>query len=349
MVVRANAEESAFEGATASFMRSMLGIDGRWLANLAGDGRPSETLRYLCDSARDLLGADDVAVRLYEGAIGLSGLVESGPGVLGREVVVPQLIADVGNPADGPLGQLEFWWADSERQPTPLDELVATRFATMALLVLERHMGKRRQLQAIAQERESTAGEIHDDPIQVMTAVSLQLQRTASRLADGEDRAAIQQARALNDDAIDRLRHVIFSLHPATLAEDGLTASIEAYCESYVEPEGLAWKVTGFSDDEVPLELGALAFRLCRNALVNVVEHAQASAVVIDVSSIDGLLQVEVRDDGIGFDLAQVRHTRVGHVGIPHAVTLARWAAGTYTTVSTPGQGTTVTVKLPIL
>lgn len=329
-------------------MRSMLAIGGRMLADMSGDVRPSETLQYLCDSVRGLLGADDVTVRLHEDTIGIWGVFESDSGVLGNGAIVPQLIAEIGGPADASLGQLEFSWADRERVPTPLDEMVATRFATMALLVLDRHLAKRRQLQAISQEREMVAGEIHDDPIQVMTAVSLRLQRAASRLPEGEDRDAIQQARTLNDNAIERLRRVMFSLHPVSLGEDGLSASLEDYCDSFIGAEGLSWKVTAAGDEEVPIELSALAFRLCRNALVNVIEHAEATAVVIEISLSGKLLQVDVRDDGVGFDLGQVRHTRVGHLGIPHAVTLARWAAGTYTTKSEPGHGTTVTLELPI-
>lgn len=348
MGIRAVADESALQAATAPFMRSLLGIGGRLLADISGDERPSETLQYLCDSARDLLDADNVTVRLQEDTIGLRSLFESRTGVWGNEAIVPQLIAEIGSPGDTPLGQLEFSWADRQRDATKLDELVATRCATMALLVLDRHLAKRRQLQAIAQEREMVAGEIHDDPIQVMTAVSLRLQRAAARLPDGEDRVAVQEVRALNDNAIERLRRVMFSVHPVNLAEDGLAATLEDYCEGFIETQGISWKVTAAGDDDVPVELGALAYRLCRNALVNVIEHAAAAAVVIDICARGGLLRVDVRDDGVGFDVAKVRHTRVGHLGIPHAVTLARWAAGTYITESAPGHGTTVTLELPI-
>jgi signal transduction histidine kinase len=333
VVVRAAADESAFDQATAPFMRSMLGTGGRLFADMASDVRPRETLRYLCDSARDLLAVDAVRLRLRDTS-GFRGVFESASGVAGNDTVVLQLIADIGSTLDAPLGQLEFWWAGAHRQPTSLDELVATRFASMALLVLERHHVKRRQLHAIALEREAVAGEIHDDPIQVMTAVSLQLQRAAARLPEGEDRSAIQQARSLNDSAIERLRHAMFSLHPTTLVEDGLAGSIEAYCESFVETEGLRWEVTDSCAEEIPLELAALAFRLCRNALVNVIEHAEASVVAIDLTSADH---------------AQGRHARVGHLEIPHAAALARWAAGTHAPLSAPGRGATVTVALPIL
>lgn len=316
---------------------------------MARGARPGETLQYLVDAGRELVGAEAVVIRLQADALGLWGQFESNAASGLSPQSVPQIRKEIRSAGEPPLGELDIAWSDQHRQPTTLDNAVATRLSIMALIVLERHLAKRRQLQAVAHEREAFAGEVHDDPVQVMTAVSLQLQRVVTRMPDGEDRSAIQAARSLNDNAIERLRHVMFSLHPTTLAEDGLATSIEAYCESFVEIEGLQWQVTGDCDVAIPIEVAELGFRLCRNAIVNVVEHAEASQVNIDVSCTDDLLRVEVADDGIGFDMAQVHHPRVGHLGIPHAVTLASWVEGTYVTESEPGKGTTVVIDLPIL
>lgn len=218
----------------------------------------------------------------------------------------------------------------------------------MAFVVLERHLARRRQLQAVAKDREMTAGEIHDDPIQTMTAVSLRLQRVAKQFANGEASEQVEAARALTDEAIERLRHVMFSLYPETLVEDGLVTALEAYCETYVDPGGLITTIEGDTLAELPAEIGMLAFRLVRNAIANVVRHADASTLSVVVTASDHRLLITVTDDGAGFDVASLVHTTVGHFGIPHARTLAHWAGGSYLTASSPGDGTVVTIDLPI-
>jgi len=343
VVVHARPLKAGFEEASAGFLRSMLGVGGRLLADIANDAPLSSTLRYLCEAARDLLGAHRVVVCSGEGAERRVHASAGGP----LEAASVDLVAEAAGPGGEPRAELEFTWPDADHRPSALEEVVATRFASMALIALERDAARSGQLRAVAREREELAGEIHDDPVQVMSAVSLQLQRLTLRLPPGAERELAARARALNDAAIDRLRHVMFSLFPATLEEDGLAGAIESYCEAYLEPQGLAWEVRGEIPRTLPLGVTALAFRLCRNALVNVVAHAHASSVVVDVSS-EGGVGVVVRDDGVGFDVAADSHGHPGHLGIQHAVALARWAGGSYRTSSVLGVGTTVAIHLPL-
>ncbi|MFT4596188.1 MAG: signal transduction histidine kinase [Paracrocinitomix sp.] len=203
------------------------------------------------------------------------------------------------------------------------------------------------QLEIVAVERERIAGELHDDSVQAMTAVSLQLQRLQARVDDENDRALVEQARKMADEAIERLRHMLFVLHPSSLEDDGLFVTLEVYLETYVDAEGIDWTVKGEQNLDLPLGVSALAFRLAREAISNAIRHASPSRVAIMIDEIDQHLIVAVRDDGSGFEVGEHK-LKAGHLGLIHGRALAEAALGTYDIVSAIGAGTTVTIQLPI-
>ena len=212
---------------------------------------------------------------------------------------------------------------------------------------------KDNHLEVVAAERERIAGELHDDSVQVMTSVSLQLQRLANRLGDADPEIIelLGTTRRTTDAAIDRLRHMLFVLHPVSLEDDGLAVALEVYLESYVEPAGIEWEVVDHLSDAqssaLPLGVTALGFRLGREAVANSVRHGGPSSisVVLDLDEV-GLL-VSITDDGVGFDRSQLRQ-RAGHLGISHCERLAEAALGSYRVTSAPGSGTRVDIRLPV-
>lgn len=205
------------------------------------------------------------------------------------------------------------------------------------------------QLATIAAERDRIAGELHDDSVQAMTAVSLQLQRLARRVTEAEEVELVERLRSITDSAIDRLRHMLFVLHPTTLEDDGLVVTLEIYFESYVEGHAdVAWSVTGDEQADIPLGVSALAFRLTREAISNAVRHAEASRIDVVVTAVDHELVVVIRDDGHGFDAAS-RVGRPGHLGLGHSEAIAEAALGSLDVRSSPGSGTEVTIRLPMV
>ncbi len=202
------------------------------------------------------------------------------------------------------------------------------------------------QLNLIAAERDRIAGELHDDSVQAITAVSLQLQRLKAKLDDPEHIALIEQARQTADDAIERLRHMLFVLHPSSLEDDGLVMTLEIYMETYLEPTGIHWSVRGDPTSEFPVGVAALGFRLAREAVSNALRHASPSAINITADKAGDQLAIEVRDDGCGFETGTQR-LKSGHLGLKHSQALAQAARGTYQVDSTIEQGTTVRITLP--
>jgi signal transduction histidine kinase len=94
---------------------------------------------------------------------------------------------------------------------------------------------------------------------------------------------------------------------------------------------------------DLPADAANTAYRVISEALANVIRHSHASACSIRVDHHDGALDVEIRDNGDGFDTANGH----GGMGLRNIVTRAALADGTATITSIPGGGTTVSVRVP--
>ena len=175
--------------------------------------------------------------------------------------------------------------------------------ATAAVTVAHARMVEGRRLRDVLHaaevERTRWARELHDATLQGLGALRLLLV-TARRSGDPERLArAVESAIERLEDEIDDLRGMVRELRPAALDELGLGPAIE----------GLAQRVPGISVQtdvrvtrRLTPELETAVYRVAQEALNNAVRHASPSAVAIAVRDRDGAVEVEVRDDGRGFD-----------------------------------------------
>jgi signal transduction histidine kinase len=203
-------------------------------------------------------------------------------------------------------------------------------------------------VQAAEAERRRIAGDVHDDSIQIMTAHVMALQLVRRRT---EDPALAERLRELEDSArgaIARLRDLIFELHSPVLEELGLGAAIEALCERTFEGEPVRWSVVDRLPEPVPRGARDTGYRVAQEAIGNARRHAQPSRVTVQLTREHEELVVRVSDDGQGFDPDGVG-TRPGHRGLLGAGERAEAAGGTMTVTSRPGDGTTVTCRVPWL
>ncbi|MGB6055890.1 MAG: sensor histidine kinase [Burkholderiaceae bacterium] len=199
-------------------------------------------------------------------------------------------------------------------------------------------------------ERKRIAREIHDDLGQNMLALRidvLRLQvRTANRHPALNQRvgAALQQI----DRTIKSVRGIVNNLRPPAL-DFGLQAAIEWQIKDFRQRSGLACELDadGCEFDAVLDESRALAlFRILQESLTNVARHARASRVGIELRREAGALCMKVRDDGVGMDLAGARKSdSFGLLGIRERV---GYLQGKLAIDSSPGQGTTLTVSIPL-
>jgi signal transduction histidine kinase len=244
-----------------------------------------------------------------------------------------------------------------DREGAPIGWLVVLRDVT------ERHRTQRhlrrldeqrrflleRLVTSQEEERRQLASDIHDDAIQAMVAVTLELQVLGGRLRDPAAHQLLERLKVTATDSVGRLRQLVFELHPPLLDQVGLAAALEQYARRASELAGFTVQVSNEVRAELPAELRVLAYRIVQEALANVRAHAKASRVAIRLEEADGGVLVRVSDDGVGFLPGVVeRQQRRGHLGLVSMREQAAMAGGWCRVSSAPGMGTTVELWLPL-
>jgi signal transduction histidine kinase len=206
----------------------------------------------------------------------------------------------------------------------------------------------RRILSVQEDERRRIARELHDETTQQLTALALQLDMAATHAPDA---ATLKPARQLVNTMIDGLHRVIYDLRPSVLDDLGLVSALRSYARANLEARGIA--VHYELPDEMPVlapEATTAVYRVAQEALTNVARHAGAEAVQIACSAADGILTIEIEDDGAGFDPASMSNPRrdgrgLGLLGMRERLALL---GGRLEIDAAPGAGTRVTITVPL-
>jgi PAS domain S-box-containing protein len=200
-------------------------------------------------------------------------------------------------------------------------------------------------------ERSRVAAELHDDTIQVMTAVLVDLDRI--RRGDGRGGnpaqvAIVERVRTTLAEATERARRLTFELRPAVLHELGMAPAIGALVDQTgVEIHADVSVRVAAGRFDWPVE--ELVYRTVQEAVANVRKHSKADRITVKVTHRDDRLFGEVADNGHGFDVAKAtnRRTQILHLGLVSMVERVRIAGGNIHIHSQPGQGTRVTFDVP--
>jgi signal transduction histidine kinase len=196
-----------------------------------------------------------------------------------------------------------------------------------------------------AQEREARriSELLHDDAVQQLTALALQLELAAQ--TGGHD--VVPTAAAMANEITASLRRLVVELHPAVLESQGLTAAIEASAQS-LRAQGVVVEVAYF-EHRLPAETELIAYRLVQEALANTLKHARATRVEVDFSLARGVLRGRVVDDGAGFEPDRIE-TAVGegHLGLHLVRERVEMSGGRFLLESRPGAGTSFSFELPL-
>ena len=197
------------------------------------------------------------------------------------------------------------------------------------------------------EERKRIAEGIHDDSIQMMATVGLRLEAMARKAKDPAARRDAEVLHGLVDDAVSRLRTLLFELAPPALRDGGLGVAISQLLERIAEHEDdLAFSIDNRLPEEPPEESRLLLFRLAQEALTNVRKHARASRVEVRLDEQDGGVLLTISDNGVGFSPSEPPPP--GHLGLVAMRERAETAHGWWRVESEPGSGTTVAVWLPV-
>ncbi|CAN5671687.1 hypothetical protein BH18ACI4_BH18ACI4_28000 [soil metagenome] len=206
----------------------------------------------------------------------------------------------------------------------------------------------RRLMEVQEAERRKIALELHDEIGQVLTGLKLSLE-IGSRLPASEVGASLDQARALVNDLMARVRKLSLDLRPAMLDDLGLLPTLLWHIENYTAQTQVRvnFKHSGLEKRRFAPEVETAAYRLVQEALTNVARHAHAPEATVRLSTHLQTLLIEVEDLGNGFDMESVlmASETSGLAGMRERVVLLE---GRLTVESRPGGGTRLTAQLSI-
>ena len=219
-----------------------------------------------------------------------------------------------------------------------LEQQVRERTASLAELAT--HLQQVRE-----QERGHLARELHDELGALLTAAKLDVARLKSRLGTPapEVTQRLQHLTETLNSGIALKRRIIEDLRPSSLANLGLSASLEILAREFAEQTGVE-VATSLEQVELDESRQLTVYRLIQESLTNVAKYAEARHVEISVHSYNKVVEVNVRDDGKGFDPSSIRPSTHGLAGMRHRVEAA---GGRFTVTSRRGGGTRVTAVLP--
>jgi signal transduction histidine kinase len=174
--------------------------------------------------------------------------------------------------------------------------------------------------------------------------------RTTELLLDRDPAAAREQLASLRDlqrEALAEMRALIFELRPGNLEKDGLIHALKTHSSALQARIGLPIVVHGTElADRLPLPVEEVLYRIAQEALHNIVKHAAARHVRLELVEEPSLVRLRVVDDGRGFD-PDARLVRARRLGLTSMQERAASLGGTLTVTSAPGAGTTVELRFP--
>jgi two-component system NarL family sensor kinase len=214
----------------------------------------------------------------------------------------------------------------------------------------EREALLKRALEASDSERRRIARALHDGVVQELAGVSYSLSAAADRSEGAGDaglsevlRSAATHTRA----SMRELRSLLVEIYPASLHQAGLESALRDLLAP-LERQGLETSLAVERGLRISDAAEAVLFRAAQESLRNVLLHADARRVEVQVTRNDGLARLVVSDDGRGFsDGVLKRRREEGHLGLRLLADLAAEEGGTFDLDSEAGRGTRVTMEVP--
>jgi two-component system, cell cycle sensor histidine kinase and response regulator CckA len=197
------------------------------------------------------------------------------------------------------------------------------------------------------EERAHIAREIHDEMGQALTALKMDLSVLGLESGKTAPKTAkeIQELKGRVDDIIQLVRDVATALRPSAL-DLGILSGIEWLVDEFQKRNGIRCAVKVEEGDiELAEDRGIVLFRILQESLTNISRHANARNVEIHLRSNATHVRLDVKDDGRGFDVEAGRKKTFGLLGIRERVIMLR---GTLNITSVPGEGTQVSVSIPL-
>jgi signal transduction histidine kinase len=226
--------------------------------------------------------------------------------------------------------------------------LLAAISQQIGVAVENSRLREQAELSAAMAERNRLARELHDSVTQSLYTVTLYAEAANRMLAAEKNIEASQHLRELRNTAQEALREMrllIFELRPLALEKIGLASALHMRLEAVESRGGIQTELKVRGVEKLPARLQEELYQVATEALNNLLKHAHAQCVTVQLNVDANRIVLEVCDDGIGFDPTAVETG--GGFGIAGMKERAHRLGGQLQMISAPGQGTRVRLEAP--
>ncbi len=230
------------------------------------------------------------------------------------------------------------------------DQSLIERFAAHAAIVVEnaRLFEQSREL-SVVEERNRLARDLHDSVTQTLFSLSLTAEAAAELIDGSPERAKLQVRKVaeLARGSLQEMRSLVFQLRPGDLASEGLVPTLRKHLEIVERVNDAHVELDVRGERRLDPDLETALFRIVQEALNNAVKHARSRRLHVELQMTDGVVRCVVSDDGVGFKPTALP-VRTKHLGLTSMEERARELGGSLRIDSAPGEGTTVSVEVPL-
>ncbi|HEY8756549.1 MAG TPA: ATP-binding protein [Candidatus Dormibacteraeota bacterium] len=193
-------------------------------------------------------------------------------------------------------------------------------------------------------ERKRIASDLHDGVVQTLAGLAFSL---AARGSDATADPLLLEAAGTLRSSVTDLRTLMIEIAPPDLAETGMDSALRKLLEP-LPSHGIEVDFEAGAAMDLPADKTSLVFRVAQEAIRNVVNHSQATKVIAKLRFVDGMLTLQVNDNGRGFSSAdRTRRRDEGHVGLHLLNNAVEASSGHLSLESEPGHGTSLMLTLP--
>jgi len=207
-------------------------------------------------------------------------------------------------------------------------------------------------INAQEQERKRIARELHDETSQVLTSLLISLAILEESITTQEARNRIADTRKLAHQTLRAIRNLSIDLRPSALDDLGLLPALRWYVKEYQQKCAIEveFAAAGFKG-RLPAEMETALYRIVQESLTNTARHANAKKVVITMREDGNTVYATIMDDGIGFDMDGLRKStdQERGLGLAGMNERALLLDGSLTVTSSPGHGTVIEVRMPLV
>jgi signal transduction histidine kinase len=192
-------------------------------------------------------------------------------------------------------------------------------------------------------ERKRLAEDLHDSVGQVLSAIKLNLHRLEKNGVNDVSQPLLADTRKLADECISEIRNIIHNVLPPVLIDYGLLEALEGLCNKIENATGVkVFLEKKFCSARFKPEIELAFYRIAQELFSNAIKHAGATVIHLTLTNEPGLLVMEFKDNGQGFNASQVKHG----FGLKNIQSRVRLINGQVDINTKPKSGTTTIVKV---